>query len=137
MRRPPAPLVLPVLHYPVRGGLPWALWPDQLESWTVQFPQIAVIEECRVALAWVEANPGKRKTSRGMPRFLVSWLLRATRDRRAARPSRGTAPTGLPWTCPHEPRCDIPKRCRAKVLAVREGLTYLEAFRRLDAQESR
>ena len=40
-------------------------------------------EEARKALAWLQANPGRRKTPRGMPRFLFGWMER-TQNRRGS-----------------------------------------------------
>lgn len=56
----------------------WALTDAVLAGWIVQFPSVDVVAECAKAQAWIEANPAKRKTARGMKRFLVNWLLRAS-----------------------------------------------------------
>ncbi len=49
----------------------------QVAEWAALFPALDVRQEMRNALAWVLANPGRRKTARGMPKFLVSWLTRS------------------------------------------------------------
>ena len=36
-----------------------------------------MVGECRKALAWVQQAPDRRKTARGMGRFLFGWLGRA------------------------------------------------------------
>ena len=71
----------PVLTFPVVGvnGRSWVLTADHLSRWVSAYPTLEVLAECRKALAWVEAT-GRRKTARGMPRFLVGWLNR-TADR--------------------------------------------------------
>lgn len=56
----------------------------QLADWQRDFPNLDVLAECRKAGAWLRANPTKRKTLKGMPRFLVNWLLRATDSPRAS-----------------------------------------------------
>lgn len=55
----------------------WDLTRGRLDGWAQTYPHLAVGAECRKAWAWVEANPGRRKTARGMPAFLVNWLNRA------------------------------------------------------------
>lgn len=40
------------------------------------FPGVDVIHQLRHMLAWLKAYPAKRKTAKGMPRFIVSWLGR-------------------------------------------------------------
>lgn len=72
-----------VLTFPTVGKGPstWALTEAQLSEWQECYPGIAVLAEAQQALAWVKANPGRRKTAKGMPRFLVSWLSRSQNSR--------------------------------------------------------
>lgn len=46
-------------------------------EWLEVFPNLEVFQECLKAKAWLEANPARCKTSRGMPRYLYAWLSRA------------------------------------------------------------
>lgn len=85
---PPAVLVFPT----VGAVTTWALTTDQVASWTAAYPDLDIVRECRHALAWIQAAPARRKTARGMARFLVSWLNRAV-DRRGAPLLPGPAPT--------------------------------------------
>lgn len=54
---------------------------DVTEAWVAEqakaFPSLDVLGQVRRALAWVNASPERRKTARGMPKFLVGWLGRA------------------------------------------------------------
>jgi hypothetical protein len=59
------------------GGSLWTLTEAQVNAWVTAFPNVDVEGECRRAFAWLEAQPSRRKTPGGMPRFLVSWLNRA------------------------------------------------------------
>lgn len=86
--------LLPVktlLTFPVVGnhGSSWAFTDIQAAKWATLFPTVDVEAEARKALAWVEAAPDRRKTPRGMPKFLVSWLTRATDRPRQAGPGPG------------------------------------------------
>ena len=56
------------------GAKAWRLFRSQLERWQSLFPWIDCLAQCRGALAWIEANQERRKTAKGMPRFLVRWL---------------------------------------------------------------
>jgi hypothetical protein len=71
-----------LLTFPVVGtdGPEWSLTQTQLNDWRGLFPNVDVWGEARKALAWVIANPDRRKTARGMPKFLVGWFSR-TADR--------------------------------------------------------
>lgn len=64
-----------ILEFPCNGEQKtWILTDKQLSEWAGLYPGLDVLGECRKALAWVLAN--ERKTARGMPKFLVSWLNR-------------------------------------------------------------
>jgi hypothetical protein len=67
----------------------WSATEEQTSEWQSAFPALDVRSEIRKALAWTRANPEKRKTARGMPAFLFSWLGRG-QNRNAPR-SGGTA----------------------------------------------
>lgn len=52
----------------------WALTERQVRRWAELYPSLDVESECRQALAWVEASPERKKTAKGMTKFLVNWL---------------------------------------------------------------
>jgi hypothetical protein len=56
-------------------------------EWRTAFPALDVTAEYRKAYAWLQANPTKRKTPRGMSHFLFAWLERA-QNRGAVTPIR-------------------------------------------------
>lgn len=68
-----------VLEFPTvgKGGQVWRLTQRQIDDWSALFPALDVLAEARAALAWCVANPGRRKTTGGMPTFLVGWLNRS------------------------------------------------------------
>lgn len=55
----------------------WGLESDLLKMWKAAFPGLDVEAECVKAGVWMESNPTRRKTARGMGKFLYSWLARA------------------------------------------------------------
>lgn len=68
----------PVLMYPTVGvEREWVLSQSFLKKLNGLYPALDVLTEAKKALAWLIANPSRRKTARGMPRFLVNWLNRA------------------------------------------------------------
>lgn len=95
-REPDKPASRPadsVLAFPTVGTGPteWHLTRSQVSDWSELFPGVDVLAECRKALAWVLANPAKRKTHRGMPSFLVRWLQRVTDGGRGGRQPPATS----------------------------------------------
>ena len=87
-----------VLMFGCDGPEPtWGLMRSQLDEWQRLFPALDCLAECRLASAWLAANPTKRKTARGMPRFLLDWLRRAqdTGRRAASAPAARPQPRDL------------------------------------------
>lgn len=101
-RSKPAPLALVpidtpraevVITFPAVGPGPkaWNLTELQRKELALAFPAVDVLAEARKALAWINANPTKRKTAGGYLRFLTSWLIR-TNDRPGGAPGPGPRP---------------------------------------------
>lgn len=69
----------PVFVLPCVGNGPkeYAVTEQQIREWRDAFPGVDVLAEVRKARAWLDANRRRRKTYRGMPAFLVSWMNRA------------------------------------------------------------
>jgi len=83
-----------LLSFPTIGvnGRTWPLTEQQVSEWQACYPSLDVLAEARKALAWTQANPGRRKTSKGMLKFLVSWLNRATDTPRVSAGRTGFKP---------------------------------------------
>lgn len=74
-----------VMTFPVdgKGKKTWHLTAKHIAEWQQSFPALDITAECRKALAWINANPSRRKTHRGMPAFLVNWFSRAQNNNRS------------------------------------------------------
>ncbi len=93
---PPQPQVVEpaVMEFPCDGNPnAWRLTTSQLDQWQTLFPSLDIRAECQNALAWVLALPARRKTARGMPKFLVNWFGKSqNRGGQRAALSRPTLP---------------------------------------------
>lgn len=118
------------LEFPVVGtdGPVWCLTEAALNEWATLFPVLDVRQEARNALAWVLANPGRRKTGSGMRKFLVGWFTRQVNQgggqsrRVESKPARAAiGPNTYAGPCPggHTPRCANAKACGEKMRAER------------------
>jgi len=88
--KPAVPSNRPVLTFPCDGAVKtWQLTRTQLDRFRELYPGLNVEAEMRKALAWVEANPERRKTARGMKRFLTRWLNNAQDRYHATKQSIG------------------------------------------------
>ena len=61
---------------------------SDVTQWENLFPAVDVIQELRTMSAWCIANPKKRKTRKGINRFIVSWLSKK-QDQGGVYPSVG------------------------------------------------
>jgi len=55
----------------------WEPENDDVKKWVELYPAVDVPQELRAMEGWVDANPTRRKTKRGVKRFVNSWLSRA------------------------------------------------------------
>lgn len=76
-------------HLPTnRNGVAYPVPVAQLAAWQEAYPAVDVPAELRRMAVWLDANPVRRKTARGMPAFVVRWLGRE-QDRAPARRTAG------------------------------------------------
>lgn len=75
--------------FPTEGKVKaWTLPLVRYEELREAFPALDLEAELRKALLWLNTNPEKKKTARGMGRFLYNWLSNAqNRPRLAATPA--------------------------------------------------
>ena len=59
---------------PLQGGKFYHPLVVDVERWVKAYPEIDVMAELRKCAAWNDANPGKRKTHKGIKRHIVMWL---------------------------------------------------------------
>ena len=90
-KKPESPTVL---AFPCNGNVKsWNLTENKIAEYRESFPSLDILSEAKKSLQWIRDNPDRKKTARGMPRFLGSWLGRAN-DRsngsKVQQPSRAT-----------------------------------------------
>lgn len=64
----------PALSFPCDGGGFYELSSHQIEQYQSAYPAIQVDSTLEQALYWILANPRRRKTKAGYPRFIIGWL---------------------------------------------------------------
>lgn len=77
---PASGAVLAVAMIPLENGSEHPVTEAEIAEYRTAYPRIDVVSELRKVRAWCVANPSKRKTARGVARFLNSWLDRANKD---------------------------------------------------------
>jgi hypothetical protein len=80
----PTPPELTEFGFVVCNGSEWFLSLAKHDEYRKTFPELDLGREFRKASQWLRDNPKKRKTPKGMPAFLGSWLSRAQNSGAAA-----------------------------------------------------
>lgn len=66
----------PVILLPLNDGTEYPVSVEQCQKWAGLYPAVDVIQQLRGMCGWLDANPQKRKTRRGIQRFVNAWLTR-------------------------------------------------------------
>lgn len=64
----------PVITLPLNDGSEYPVSQEQCQEWAGLYPAVDVIQQLRGMRGWLLSNPTKRKTQRGILRFITSWL---------------------------------------------------------------
>lgn len=81
---PPQKPQLTDFDFVLSDGSEWFLSLAKHDEYRKTFPELDLGREFRKASQWLRDNPKKRKTPKGMPAFLGSWLSRAQNSGAAA-----------------------------------------------------
>jgi hypothetical protein len=75
---PPAPSLPspPVIKLPLNDGTEYGVTEEQRQEWVELYPAVDILQELRNMRGWLLANREKRKTRRGIERFITGWLSR-------------------------------------------------------------
>jgi|GEM_PF-1285860 biotin operon repressor len=71
---PPAPAA--VIELPLNDGSQHVVLPEAVAEWKHLYPAVDVMQELRNMRGWLLANREKRKTRRGIERFINAWLAK-------------------------------------------------------------
>ena len=73
---PQAASAPPVISLPLNDGTFYDVSEEQCHEWAGLYPAVDVIQQLRGMLGWLNANPSKKKTRRGIPAFINRWLAK-------------------------------------------------------------
>lgn len=76
----------PVIELPLNDGTMYPISQEQSQEWAGLYPAVDVIQQLRQMRGWLDSNPTRRKTKRGVSRFITNWLSRE-QDKGGSRPS--------------------------------------------------
>lgn len=61
---------------PLVDGTDYNVPCSKIKLWSEAYPAVDVRAELKKMIAWLDANPKKKKTSKGIARFITGWLER-------------------------------------------------------------
>ena len=67
----PAEISLPLI-----SGTLYPIYPADIDHWKKLYPSVDILKELRKMLGWLEANPTRQKTAKGIKRFVAAWLAK-------------------------------------------------------------
>lgn len=85
-----------VYTLPAVGGKKVAISKQQFEKWKELYPAVDVMQELKKMDGWLNANPTRIKTAKGIPRFVNSWLARQQDKAKPAQRREDVLPTYTP-----------------------------------------
>nr|WP_162990926.1 hypothetical protein [Maliibacterium massiliense] len=71
-----AAAALEVARLPLADQSEYALTDAQVAGWQALYPKVDIAQQLRSMRGWLLANPQRRKTRRGILRFVTGWLAR-------------------------------------------------------------
>ena len=63
-----------VLTLPLTGKKEYPVFQGDLDGWKEVYPNVDVLHGLREMREWCNANPQKRKTEKGIRKFIINWL---------------------------------------------------------------
>lgn len=78
---------------PLINGSEHAITQTDVDEWERAFPGVDVVAQLLQARLWCRDNPTRRKTSRGVRKFLTGWL---SREQDRGRPFAGQRRQDVP-----------------------------------------
>ena len=82
----------PVITLPLNDGTEYSVFQNQRQEWETLYPAVDVMQQLRNMRGWLLSNPDKRKTKRGIQRFITAWLAK-DQDRGGSRANSKPAPS--------------------------------------------
>ena len=82
---------LPVITLTLNDKSEYGIYDGAVNAWQQLYPAVDVSQQLRNMKGWLDANPTKRKTRRGILKFVNNWLARAQDEGGAKTPTNAFA----------------------------------------------
>ena len=72
----PTPIEPSIITITLNDKSEYPIYQSMIDEWNELYPNVDVLQELRKMKGWSNANPAKRKTKKGIQRFINAWLAR-------------------------------------------------------------
>lgn len=72
----PTPIEPSIITITLNDKSEYPIYQSMIDEWNELYPSVDVLQELRKMKGWSNANPAKRKTKKGIQRFINAWLAR-------------------------------------------------------------
>lgn len=69
-----------VISLPLKSGDVFPIYEDRVKEWEDTYTNVDVIQQLKEMKTWLNNNPSKKKTRRGILRFVNGWLQRENKE---------------------------------------------------------
>ena len=66
----------PVILLPLNTKEDYPIYQADVDEWSELYPSVDVMQQLRNMKGWLDSNPTRRKTPKGIKRFITNWLQR-------------------------------------------------------------
>lgn len=101
---------------------------EDIVSWQRAYQNIDIHQELDAMACWCEANPSKRKTPKGIKRFVNAWLSRADKTGGSPPSFRGEKKTLRDWDTIDELTHDFMNNQRFREKMLEEHGRYMSFY---------
>ncbi len=70
------PSAPPIISLPLNDKTLYDIFVNDMDGWKELYPAVDILQELRKMKGWLESNVSRRKTRRGIKRFINSWLAK-------------------------------------------------------------
>ncbi len=63
-----------VISLPLNDSTEYGVTQAEIDKYSSLYPAVNILQELRDMVGWLDANPGRRKTRKGVKRFINNWL---------------------------------------------------------------
>ncbi len=63
-----------VISMPLNDGTEYGVTQAEIDKYSSLYPAVNILQELRDMVGWLDANPNRKKTRKGIKRFINNWL---------------------------------------------------------------